>query len=110
MFSRSKDLLFYLLRFLYLFVFFPYLMYQASLRDFGGPHFIFHSTILFLIFLFSVSVAIVSLIDLRRSLEEKSLRTALFDFLLFLVFSTSSSLILSYFVKAVFYQVFSVVY
>ena len=106
--ASSKDLLFYLLRVFSLFVLFPYLLYQASLKDFGSPDFIFSSTGLFLIFLFSVLVAVGSLIDLKKSLEEKSLWTALFDLLFFLVFATTSSLTLSYFVREVVYHVLKI--
>jgi len=80
MVSPSKNLLFDLLRVFSLFVVFPYILYQSSLKDFGSPYFIFSSTGLFLIFLFSVLVAVGSLIDLKRSLEEKSLWTALLTF------------------------------
>jgi hypothetical protein len=106
----KKGLLFDLLRVFYLFFLFPYLLYQASLKDFGSPDFIFSSTGLFLIFLFSVLVAVGSLIDLKKSLEEKSLCTATFDLLFFLVFATISSLALSCFVKEVVSHIFSKVY
>jgi len=106
----KKVLLFNLLRFFSLFVLFPYLLYQASTKDFGSPDFIFYSTGLFLIFLFSLLLAVGSLIDLKKSLEEKSLWTTLFDILFFLVFATTSSLILSYFVREVVYHIFSKVY
>jgi len=106
MVSPSKNLLFDLLRVFSLFVLFPYLMYQASLKDFGSPYFIFSSTGLFLIFLFSVLVAVGSLIDLKKYLEEKSLWSSLFDLLFFPVFATTSSLALSYFVKEVVFHIF----
>jgi hypothetical protein len=108
--TSSKDFFFDLLRVFSLFVLFPYLLYQASLKDFGSPDFIFSSTGLFLIFLLSVLVAIGSLIDLKKSIEERSLWTALFDILFFLVFVTTASLALSYFVKGVVYHIFSKVY
>ncbi len=111
MFSPSKDLLFDLLRVLSLFVLFPYLVYQASLKDFFSPDFIFYSTILFLLFILSVLVALGVLVDLRRSLEEeKSILTALVDLFFFLFFVFTSSLALSYFVRGVVYQIFSNVY
>jgi len=110
MVSPSKNLIFDLLRFFSLFVLYPYILYQVSLKDFGSPDFIFSSTGWFLFFLFSVLVAVGSLVDLKKSLEEKSLWTALFDLLFFLVFATTSSLALSYFVKGVVSQIFSTAY
>jgi hypothetical protein len=106
----NKNLLFDLIRVFFLFVLFPYILYQSSFKDFGSPYFIFSSTGWFLIFLFSVLVAVGSLIDLKKSLEEKSLWTATFDLLFFLVFATTSSLALSYFVKGVFSHIFSKIY
>jgi hypothetical protein len=77
-------------------------MYLSSLKDFFSPSFIFSSTLLFLFFLTSVLVALGVLVDLKKSLEEeKSIWTALFDFLFFLAFLFTSSLALSYFVKGV---------
>jgi hypothetical protein len=110
MVSPSKNLIFDLLRVFSLFVLFPYILYQYSLKDFGSPYFIFSSTAWFLFFLFSVLVAVGSLIDLKKSLEEKSLWSALFDLLFFLVFATTSSLALSFFVRGVFFHIFSGVY
>jgi len=108
--SPSKNPLFDLLRLFFLFALFPYILYKASLKDFASPGFIFSSTGLFLFFLFSVFVAVGSLVDLKRSLEEKSLWTALFDLVFFLVFATTSSIALSYFVREVFFHIFSGVY
>ncbi len=110
--ASSKDLLFDLLRVFSLFVLFPYLLYQASLKDFFSPDFIFSSTILFLLFILSVLVALGALVDLKKSLEEKpvSILNVLFDLFFFLVFVFTSSLALSYFVRGVVYQIFSNVY
>jgi hypothetical protein len=108
--SSSKDFFFNLLRFSVFFIIYPVLVYRSSLGDFGSPYFIFSSTLLFLIFLLSVLIAIGALIDLKRSLEEKSTWTALFDFLFFLVFVLTSSIALSYFVREVISHIFSKVY
>jgi hypothetical protein len=65
---------------------------------------------MFLVFLFSVLAAIGSLVDLKFSLENGSLWNAIYDFLFFLVFTLSSSIVLSLFVREVVSQVSSKVY
>jgi len=107
--ASQKDFFYYFRLFVF-FILYPVFMYLSSLEDFGNPNFIFPLTILFLCFLLSLLVALGALVDLKKSLEEKSIWTALFDFLFFLVFVFTSSLALSYFVREVVSHIFSKVY
>jgi hypothetical protein len=107
--TPSKDF-FYYLRVFFFFILYPVVMYLSSFEGLGSPDFIFSSTLLFFIFLLSVIVSLGALVDLKKSLEEKSTWTALFDLLFFFVFVFTSSLALSYFVREVVSQIFSKVY
>jgi len=107
--TPSKDF-FYYLRVFFIFILYPVVMYLSSFENFGSPDFIFSSTLLFLIFLLSVLVSLGALVGFKKSLEEKSTWTALFDLLSFLVFVFTSSIALSYFVREVVSHIFSRVY
>jgi hypothetical protein len=94
-----------------LFLMFVYrFLSEGSLEALANPYFV-SLTISFLALLVYVNFAFEVIVDLKKSLEEeKPVWTGLFDFLFFLVFATTSSLALSYFVRAVVYHIFSKVY
>jgi len=101
--TSPKDF-FYYFRFFAFFFIYPIFVYLSFKGSFS-PNFIFSSILLFFLFLVSILVSLGALVDLKKSLEEKSIWTAIFDLLFFLVFLFISSLLLSYFVKGVIYHI-----